>query len=126
LINEEPFNEVCPRSITVTYDNPPPYQVGTLVKTRIKHIFGMNWSSIVREMIQDRKIRLQFLDGFFAGGTEMWELESVGEYTRATHTIIVQPKGPFKKLAWNLKVRQKHNKIVEAFLDNMKRALEKH
>jgi hypothetical protein len=126
LINEEPFNEVCPKSITVTYDNPPPYQVGTLVETQIEHIFGMNWASIVGELIQDTKIRLQFLDGFFAGGSEIWELESVGEYTRVTHTIIVQPKGAFRKLAWNLKVRQKHDKMVEAFLDNMKKALEKH
>jgi hypothetical protein len=71
-------------------------------------------------VIPDRKIRIQFLDGFFAGGTEIWELESVGEYTRVTHIIIVQPKGFLRRLAWVLKVRLKHNKMIEALLDNLK------
>jgi hypothetical protein len=75
-------------------------------------------------LIPDRKIRIQFLDGFFAGGTEIWELESVGEYTRVTHTIIVKPKGLVSQLAWILKVRLKHNKMVEALLDNLEEVSE--
>jgi hypothetical protein len=57
----------------------------------------MGWNSKVKAVVQDRKIRLQFLDGFFAGGTEIWELESLGECASVTHTIIVQFKG-FKKI----------------------------
>ena len=75
-------------------------------------------------MIPDSKIRLQFLDGFFAGGTEIWELEGDGEYTKVTHTIIVQPRGILKKAAWVLKVRLKHDRMTEALLDNLKRASE--
>jgi RNA binding exosome subunit len=66
------------------------------------------------------------LDGFFAGGTEIWELETLGEETQVTHTIIVQPKGFFGNLVWTLKMRIKHDKMVEAVLDNLKRVSELH
>ena len=101
-----------------------PYQVGTFVNTKIDHIFKLLWRSQVIELEKDKKVRLQFLSGFFAEGTEFWELEPENEFTRTTHTIIVQPRGFLKKLAWNLKVRRKHDKMVEAFLDNLKRAAE--
>ena len=97
------------------------YQVGTFVNTKIDHIFKLLWRSQVVEIIPDKKIRLQFLNGFFVGGTEIWELDPLNEYTRIIHTIIVQPQGFLKKLAWNLKVRRKHDKMVEAVLDNLNR-----
>jgi ribosome-associated toxin RatA of RatAB toxin-antitoxin module len=100
--------------------------VGTLIKTRTAHIFELEWNARVEEMFSDSKIRLQLLDGFFAGGMEIWKLESKGEYTRVTHTIIIKPKGFLRKLAWILKVRRKHNKMVEVFLDNLKRVCERH
>ncbi len=125
LTQEEAFREICPKGTVVTYKSPLPYQVGTLVKTRIVHIFELEWSAQVEEVFPDSKIRLRFLDGFLAGGMEIWELEGEGEYTRVTHTIIVQPKGFLKKLAWALKVRTKHDKMVEALLDNLKRVFEK-
>lgn len=124
LTQEDTFKEICPKGTIVTYESSPPYGVGTLINTRIVHIFKLNWTSRVEEVVPNEKIRIQFLDGFLAGGTEIWELETVGEHTRATHTIIVQPKGLLKKLAWILKVRLKHNKIIEALLDNLKEASE--
>ncbi|MFZ0482262.1 MAG: hypothetical protein WAL93_02640, partial [Desulfobacterales bacterium] len=108
----------------VTFEPVLPYQVGTFVNTKIDHIFKLTWRSQVIEINQNKKIRLQFLNGFFAGGTEIWELEPENEFTRTTHTIIVQPKGFFKKLVWNLKVRRKHNNMVETVLDNLKQAAE--
>jgi ribosome-associated toxin RatA of RatAB toxin-antitoxin module len=126
LIKEEAFKEICPKGTIVTYESPLPYQVGTIIKTRIAHIFELDWTSRVEEVILDRKIRIQFLDGFFAGGMEIWELESVREYTRVIHTIIFQPKGFLRKLAWILKVRLKHNKMVEALLDNLGEVSETH
>jgi len=119
ITQEETFRQICPKGTIVTHESPPPYRVGTIIKTRIVHIFELHWTSRVEELIPDRKIRIQFLDGFFADGTEIWELESVDKYTRVTHTIIVQPKGFLRKLAWTLKVRLKHNKMVEALLDNL-------
>ena len=120
LTQEETFKEVCPKGTIFTHESSPPYRVGTIIKTRIVHIFKLDWTSRVEEVIPDTKIRIQFLDGFFTGGTEIWELESVGEYTRVTHIIIVQPKGFLRRLAWILKVRLKHNKMIEALLDNLK------
>jgi len=124
LTQEEAFKEICPQGIIVTHESPPPYRVGTLIKTKIVHIVKFDWNSRVEEVIPDRKIRLQFLNGFFTGGTEIWELDSVDEYTRVAHTIIVQPKGFFKNLAWILKVRLKHDMIVEVLLDNLKKISE--
>jgi len=125
LTQEEAFKEICPKGIIVIHESPPPYRVGLLIKTRILHIVKLDWNSRVEEIIPDKKIRLQFLNGFFAGGTEFWELDSVDEYTRVAHTIIVQPEGFFKNLAWILKVRLKHNTIVEALLDNLKKVSER-
>ena len=124
LTQEKTFKEICPKGTIVTHKSPPPYRVGTIIKTRIAHIFELDWDSRVEEVIPDRKTRIQFLDGFFTGGTEIWELDSVCEYTRVTHTIIVQPKGFIRKLAWILKVRLKHNKMVEDLLDNLKKVSE--
>ncbi len=124
LTQEDSFRAICPKGTIVTYESPLPYQVGTLVITKIDHIFRLSWHSQVTEVVPYKKIRLCFLDGFFAGGTEIWELERESESTRVTHTIIVHPKGFFKKLAWSLKVRLKHDKMVETLLDNLKRIAE--
>lgn len=124
LTRQDSFNGICPKGTIVTFEPMLPYQVGTFVNTKIDHIFKLLWRSQVIEIDQYKKIRLQFLSGFFAGGTEFWELEPENEFTRTTHTIIVQPQGFLKKLAWNLKVRRKHDKMVETVLDNLKRAAE--
>ena len=124
LTHQDTFNSICPKGTIVTFEPMLPYQVGTFVNTKIDHIFKLLWRSQVVEINPYKKIRLQFLSGFFAGGTEIWELEPVNEFTRITHTIIVQPQGFLKRMAWNLKVRRKHNKMVEAVLDNLKQAAE--
>ena len=124
LTQEEAFKKISPKGIIVTHESPPPYRIGTLIRTKIVHIVKLDWNSRVEEVIPDRKIRLQFLNGFFTGGTEIWELDTVDEYTRVAHTIIVQTKGFFKNLAWILKVRRKHDTIVEALLDNLKKVSE--
>ena len=124
LTHQDSFNSICPKGTIVTFGHILPYQVGTLVSTEIDHIFKLLWQSQVEEIKQNKNIRLQFLNGFFEGGTEIWELEPENEFTRVTHTIIVHPQGFFKNLAWNLKVRRKHNKMVETVLENLKRAAE--
>ena len=126
MIQEEAFKKICPEGTIVTHESPQSYGVGALVKTRIVHIFELDWNARVEEVFPDSKIRLQFLDGFFAGGMEIWKLESKGEYTWVTHTIIIKPEGFLRKLAWVLKVRRKHNKMVEIFLDNLKIVCERH
>jgi ribosome-associated toxin RatA of RatAB toxin-antitoxin module len=124
LTRQDAFKGICPKGTIVTFESIIPYQVGTIVHTRIDHIFKLSWRSQVLEIDQYRKIRLQFLDGFFAGGTEIWELVPENTSTRVTHTIIFQHQGFLKKLVWNLKVRRKHNRMVETVLDNLKRTAE--
>jgi ribosome-associated toxin RatA of RatAB toxin-antitoxin module len=120
LTHEDAFREICPQGTIIHHKSPLPYQRGTLVQTRIEHIFKLSWNSRVEEFIPGEKIRLKFLDGFFDGGTELWEMEAAGEGTKIKHTIIFQPKGVLRKLAWYLKVRLKHDKMLEALLENLK------
>jgi ribosome-associated toxin RatA of RatAB toxin-antitoxin module len=120
LTQEELYKKICPPGTIVTYEPPLPYQVGTIVRTNIEHIFKLEWKSRVEEVIPDSTIRLQFLNGFFAGGNEFWEIEDEGDHTRVSQTIVVQPKGVIRNIFWSLKVRLKHNIMVEEFLDNLK------
>ncbi len=124
LIHEDTFKTICPQDTIVTHDPPLPYQVGTNVNTLIDHIFKLKWRSQVMALIPNEKIQLQFLDGFFAGGTEIWELEPENGFTRTTHTIIIRPQGFIKKLIWRLKVRRKHDRMTEALLDDLKHMAE--
>ena len=126
LTTEKAFREICPEGTIVTFETPQPYGVGTLLKTKVTHIYELEWNTRVEEVLPPSKIRLHFLDGFFVGGTEIWELENLGEGTQVTHTIIIQPSGFLRNLAWTLKVRSKHDKMVEAVLDNLKRVSERH
>lgn len=120
LTEETSFRTLCPEGTIVTYETPPPYGPGTLIKTKVKHIFELEWHTRVEEVVPGRMIRLRFLDGFFAGGLEVWDLVEEGGLTRVTQTIVVEPKGFAKRAAWVLKVRRKHDNMVERFLDNLK------
>ena len=124
ITDEEEFRKICPEGTIVSHESPLPYQVGTIVKTKIDHIFKLGWKARVMEIIPGRKIRLQFLDGFFSGGTEIWELQEDGDGTGISHTVIVSPGGIIRKIFWNLKVRRKHDKMVDIFLDNLKKVCE--
>ena len=124
LTNEETFRTFCPEGTVVTFDPPIPYQPGTVVSTKIEHIFKLGWTSQVEEVVPYDHIRLRFCDGFFAGGTELWEFKAHNDGTRVIQTIIVKPKGWIRRMVWNLKVRLKHNVMVEAFLDKLKERAE--
>jgi len=120
LTTAELFAHLCPEGTIVTFEDPLPYQAGTRVETKIEHIFTLGWNSKVEAVMPYRMIRLRFLDGFFAGGTELWELEDEENGTRVMQTIIVEPEGFIRQVCWNTKVRLKHNRMVEVFLDNLK------
>ncbi len=124
LTNKKAIQEVYPEGTIVTHESSLSYGMGTLVNTKVNHIFKLEWNTRVEEVIPHKMIRLRFLDGFFTGGTEIWEIEEQGEYTLVSHTIIVRPRGFLRKMAWILKVRRKHDKMVEAFLENLQKVLE--
>ncbi len=124
LTNPEGIKLLCPRGTIVNYLSPQPYSVGDIVETRVEHIFKLKWTARVDQVIENRLIRLTFQDGFFKGGTELWEFSPQESGTRVSQTIFVEPKGFLKRLAWVTKVRRKHDKMVELFLDNFKRVAE--
>lgn len=124
LTNGKAIKKICPEGTVVMHNSQLSYGVGTLVNTKVNHIFKLEWNTRVEEVIPHKMIRLRFLDGFFTGGTEIWEIEEQGEYTLVSHTIIVRPRSFLRKMAWILKVRRKHDKMVEAFLENLQKVLE--
>jgi len=124
LTSPQGIRALCPEGTVVSFLSPLPYVEGDLVETRIDHIFKLKWISQVERVIENQSIRLIFQNGFFSGGAELWELSPEGNGTRVSHTIIVDPKGFLKHLAWVTKIRRKHDKIVEMFLDNLKRTAE--
>lgn len=124
LINEETFRTFCPEGTVVSFEPPLSYQPGTIVTTKIEHIFKLGWTSRVEEVAPCDRIRLSFRDGFFAGGMELWEFKDHDDGTQVIQTIIVMPKGCIRRMIWNLKVRLKHNVMVEAFLDKLKERAE--
>ncbi len=125
ITDRETFKKLCPKGTVVTFVTLEPYRVGTRINTKIEHIFKLEWHTQVEEIVSGEKIRLRFLDGFFAGGTEIWELEPADRGTRVTQTIIVKPRGILRKIAWFLKVRSRHDVMVEKFLDTLKQFAEK-
>jgi ribosome-associated toxin RatA of RatAB toxin-antitoxin module len=124
LTHPEGIKIVCPEGTIVSYLSPQPYSVGDIVETRVEHIFKLKWTARVEQVIENRLIRLTFQDGFFKGGTELWQFSPQANGTRVSQAIIVEPKGFLKRLAWVTKIRRKHDKMVELFLDNLKREAE--
>lgn len=119
VTDQDRFQSILPEGTVLVHESAPPYQPGATVRMYINHIFKLTWQSRIEEVVPSRKIRLTFVDGFFAGGAEIWEFETADGGTRTTHTIIVDPQGFWRKVAWNLKVRLKHDKMVEQMLDNL-------
>lgn len=124
LTSPRGMQSLCPEGTVISFLSPSPYVEGGLVETRIEHIFKLKWISQVEQVVANQSIRLIFLSGFFSGGTELWEFYPEANGTCVSHTIFVDPKGFFKRLAWVTKVRRKHDKMVELFLDNLKQATE--
>ena len=124
LTSPQGMRSLCPDGTVVSYLSPTPYAEGDLVETRIEHIFKLKWVSQVEQVVTNQSIQLTFQSGFFSGGTELWELYPENHGTRVSHSIFVEPRGFFKRLAWMTKVRYKHDKMVELFLDNLKRTAE--
>ena len=124
LTSPRGMKSVCPDGTIVSYLSLPPYREGNLVETRIENFVTLKWTSQVEQVVENQSIRLTFQNGFFSGGTELWEFHPEINGTRVSHTIFVDPEGLLKRLAWVAKVRHKHDEMVELFLDNLKRTAE--
>lgn len=120
LTDPDRFTEMVPEYTIVSFDTPPPYRVGTRLKIKIDHLLEFTWHTQVKEIVPNRKTRLEFLDGLFKGGAEIWELIPEQGGTRVLQTIVVEPRGWIRRFIWNFKARRRHNAMTEKFLDNLK------
>jgi len=123
LTDSEAFTRLIPPYTRVAFDTPPPYRPGTRLTIHIDHLIKLTWHSQVRRIELNRRIELEFLDGLFQGGTEIWELKPEKSGTWVTHSIIVAPRG-FLRLIWNWKGRARHDVLAEQLLDRLKETLE--
>jgi ribosome-associated toxin RatA of RatAB toxin-antitoxin module len=111
--------------IRVTKETAGPYGVGTLIRTQTGYKIKVSWTTKVVDIQEGRKIILQFQEGMFRGGYEIWELQQESERTHVSHTILFNIANAVYRFFWVLKgIESKHNILVEATLRNLKLASE--
>ena len=100
---------------------PGPYKVGTVLRAETKYKIKLQWHSQVVRVQKDRLLVLQFQDGPFRGGYELWELKPQGSATRVSHTLVYNISNFLNRLVWVLKSgEKKHNTLTETTLQNLK------
>ena len=115
-----PTDRVQLRKIT-----PGPYQVGTAIRAETIYKIRLSWDSQVVQIDKDRLLVLQFQNGPFQGGYEVWTLTAKGSCTRVSHTLVYNISNFFYRLVWLLKKGEKrHNTLTEVTLLNLKRECE--
>jgi ribosome-associated toxin RatA of RatAB toxin-antitoxin module len=126
LTDEDRFPGLVPCDrIRVSCVTQRPYRVGTLIRTQTGFKIKISWLSKVVDLAPPRRITLQFQDGIFRGGYEVWELEPVGDQTMVSHTILYKLSNFMYRLLWSVKnVEEKHNSLVENTLHNLRRTAE--
>ena len=111
--------------IRVSKETSGPYGIGTVIRTQTGYKIKVSWTTKVVDLEDCRRIVLQFQEGMFRGGYEIWDLQPDGERTRVSHTILFNLSNFVYRVLWVVKdVESKHNILVEATLQNLKRASE--
>jgi ribosome-associated toxin RatA of RatAB toxin-antitoxin module len=119
LTSQSTFVQLVPEYTHVTFDTDN-YGVGTRLTVKIDHLLKFMWHTRVKEVVPNKRIRLEFLDGLFKGGAEIWELEPQEGKTLVLQTIVVEPRGWIRQFIWNFKARERHDAMVKKFLDGLK------
>ena len=108
--------------IALSKVTPGPYQIGTTIRAETMYKIKLSWHSRVVRMEKDRLLVLQFQDGPFRDGYEVWELRPQGSCTRVSHTFVYNISNVLYRLVWVVKRgEQKHNTLTEVTLQNLKR-----
>ena len=101
---------------------PGPYRVGTTIRAETRYKIKLSWDSQVVHLEKDRLLVLQFQDGPFRDGYEVWELRPQGSCTKVSHTFVYNISDFFYRLVWVFKRgEKKHNTLTEVTLLNLKR-----
>jgi ribosome-associated toxin RatA of RatAB toxin-antitoxin module len=118
LTSPSAFSQLVPEYTYVTFDAET-YGVGTRLTVQIDHLLKFTWHTQVKEVVPNKRIRMEFLDGLFKGGAEIWELEPQEGKTLVLQTIVVEPRGWIRQFIWNFKARDRHDAMIENFLDGL-------
>lgn len=101
---------------------PGAYQVGTTIRAETMYKIKLSWDSKVVHLEKDHLLVLQFQDGPFRDGYEVWELRPQGSCTRVSHTFVYNISNSLYRLVWVFKRgEKKHNTLTEVTLLNLKR-----
>lgn len=119
LTSQSTFTQLVPEYTYVTFDTET-CGIGTKLTVKIDHMLKFTWHTQVKEVAPNKRIRLEFLDGLFKGGAEIWELEPQEGKTLVLQTIVVEPRGWIRQFIWKFKARDRHNAMIEKFLDGLK------
>ena len=102
--------------------SPGPYQVGPTIRAETMYKIRLSWDSKVVHLEKDRLLVLQFQNGPFRDGYEVWELRPQGSCTRLSHTFVYNISIVLYRLVWVFKRgEKKHNTLTEVTLLNLKR-----
>ncbi|NVM22805.1 MAG: SRPBCC family protein [Desulfobacterales bacterium] len=111
--------------IQMTKVSPEPYRIGTVIRTQTRYRISLRWNTQVVAKQADRRLVLQFLDGIFRDGYEIWELRQEGTGTRVSHAIVYNIANFLYHTFWVLKrVESRHDALIEDTLLNLKQACE--
>lgn len=126
LIDFDSFVTLIPSDrVQLTKVSPGAYRVGTTIRAETNYKIKLSWDSQVVQIQEDRLLVLQFQNGPFRGGYEVWELQGNGSCTRVSHTLVYNISNFFYRLVWLLKRGEKrHNILTEVTLLNLKRECE--
>ena len=122
LTDFERFVTLVPADrVRLTKVTPGPYEVGTVIRAEMLYKVSLGWDSQVVKVQEDERLILQFQDGPFRGGYEVWELNPQGSSTKVSHTLVYNISNFLYRLVWVLKRgEQKHNTLTQATLQNLK------
>jgi len=126
LTDHDRLQELAPVDLVQsTKVSPGPYSVGTLIHSETRYKIKLQWDSRVVRLEQDHLLVLEFLNGIFRGGYEVWELQPEGDFALLSHTLVYNLANPLYHILWVVKQGEtKHDALVETTLLNIKRASE--
>ncbi len=115
-----PLEEIIIEKMT-----PGEISIGTKFHFNIKFRIGPEWDSEVILLERPHRIVYRFLNGFFEGGIEIWDLKKNELGTEVTHTLIYQIRRWIYRIGWSLLGgEKKHNELTEIALKRLKSLLE--
>ena len=126
LIDIREMQRCCPQDkLSVEKVSPGRLSVGTKMRYHLNYRINPTWESVVVDMEENSRIINQFVDGFFKGSFEIWQLKKLKTGTELSHMLIYRIKRFIFRIGWMFfRGEAKHNELTTLALDNIKRFVE--